>query len=126
VLLVARTEIFFQDPRALAAAIDKLAAFADAGADCLYAPGVTDKAAIAAIVAAVAPKPVNVLLMQPTMRLEELAELGVRRISIGGALARVAYGAARKAAQDMLAGSFTGLAGAAPGSQFNEMFGRYS
>jgi len=126
VLLVARTEIFFQDPQALTAAIDKLTAFAEAGADCLYAPGVTDKAAIAAIVAAVAPKPVNVLLMQPAMRLEELAELGVRRVSIGGALARVAYGAARKAAQDMLAGSFAGLAGATPGGQFNELFGRYS
>src|SRR5712691_6616365 len=63
VLLVARTEILLDEPDALAEAIDELLAFADAGADCLYAPGVRKKADMQAIVQAVAPKPVNVLVM---------------------------------------------------------------
>jgi 2-methylisocitrate lyase-like PEP mutase family enzyme len=62
-----------------------------AGADCLYAPGVTDSAEIATQVRAVAPRPVNVLLMNPQMRVADLAALGVRRISTGGALANAAW-----------------------------------
>jgi len=125
VLLVARTEGLLGDPTALTPAIDKLVAFADAGADCLYAPGVREKTDIAAIVRAVAPKPVNVLVMGPGLNLAELADLGVRRISIGGALARVAWAAIEAAAGKMREGSFEGLAGALPGSKLNGIFATY-
>ena len=91
VVLVGRTEGFLIGNRDLAATIKRLVAYAEAGADCLYAPGVTDLAAIAEIVAAVAPKPVNVLLMNPDMRLADLAAVGVRRVSTGGALAYAAW-----------------------------------
>ena len=114
VILVARTEGLLADPEALKPAIDKLVAFADAGADCLYAPGVKKKEDIAAMVRAVAPKPLNVLMSGPGPSVAELADLGVRRISVGGALARVAWGAMLAAAEQMKAGSFDGLAGAAP------------
>ena len=122
VILVARTEGLLIDPRAVTPAIDRLVAFAEAGADCLYAPGVIDKEDIAAMVHAVAPKPVNVLMMRPGFRFSELAELGVRRISIGGGLARVAYGAMINAAEQMKVGSFEGLAGAMQGKVLNEIF----
>jgi 2-methylisocitrate lyase-like PEP mutase family enzyme len=126
VLLVARTEGLLSDPAALTPAIDKLVAFADAGADCLYAPGVRDKADIAAIVRAVAPKPVNVLMMGPGLSVTELADLGVRRISIGGGLARVAWGAIEAAATKMHDGSFDGLASALSGSKLNGIFAAFA
>jgi 2-methylisocitrate lyase-like PEP mutase family enzyme len=125
VILVARTEGLIADPAALKPAIDKLVAFADAGADCLYAPGVKDKGAIATIVRAVAPKPVNVLALRPWMTLTELADLGVRRVSIGGALARVAWRAMIGAAEQMKAGSFEGLDDAIAGTEINEIFGTF-
>jgi 2-methylisocitrate lyase-like PEP mutase family enzyme len=87
VVLVARTETLLVDPSTISLAIDKLVAFADAGADCLYAPGVREKGEIASIVRAVAPKPVNVVMMRPGLSLAELTDLGVRRVSIGGAIA---------------------------------------
>lgn len=122
VILVARTEGLLIDPRAVTPAIDRLVAFAEAGADCLYAPGVINKGDIAAMVRAVAPKPLNVLMMRPGFQLSELAELGVRRISVGGALARVAYGAMINAAEQMKAGSFDGLAGGMQGKVLNDIF----
>ena len=126
VILVARTEGLLADAGALTQAIDKLVAFAAAGADCLYAPGVQRKDDIAALVRAVAPKPVNVLMMAQGHSLAELADLGVRRISVGGALARVAWGAVLAAAEKMRAGSFEGLAGAASGKELNEIFAGFS
>ncbi|RDJ93790.1 isocitrate lyase/phosphoenolpyruvate mutase family protein, partial [Lacticaseibacillus rhamnosus] len=87
------TEGLLIDPKAVKPAIDKLVAFADAGADVLYAPGVRDSNDIATMVRAVAPKPLNVLIMNPATTMAELADLGVRRISVGGALARVGWGA---------------------------------
>jgi 2-methylisocitrate lyase-like PEP mutase family enzyme len=123
VLLVARTEGLLADPEAIGTAIDKLVAFAEAGADCLYAPGVRKKEDIAAMVRAVAPKPVNVLIMGPGMNAAELADLGVRRISVGGALARVAWGALLPVMQQMKTGSFEGLSGAMPGGELNRVFG---
>lgn len=81
----------------------RLVAFAGAGADCLYAPGPTDLAEIAAIVAAVAPKPVNVLLMNADMRVAELAKIGVRRVSTGSALAEAAWRGFDKAAAALAA-----------------------
>jgi 2-methylisocitrate lyase-like PEP mutase family enzyme len=122
VILVARTEGMLADPTALTPAIDRLVAFAEAGADCLFAPGVRAKADIAAMVRAVAPKPLNVLVMGPGLSLAELADLGVRRISVGGGLARVAWGAMLAAAEQMKAGTFEGLGAAAPGAKLNGLF----
>jgi 2-methylisocitrate lyase-like PEP mutase family enzyme len=122
VVLVARTEGLLADPRAVAPAIDRLVAFAEAGADCLYAPGVRAKEDIAAMVRAVAPRPLNVLMAAPGLSLAELAALGVRRVSVGGALARVAWAATVAAATDMRAGSFAGLAAAMPGVALNDTF----
>jgi 2-methylisocitrate lyase-like PEP mutase family enzyme len=126
VILVARTEILFVESGAVKAAIDKLVAFADAGADCLYAPGVRDTKDIAAMVRAVAPTPLNVLVMGAGMNVAALAELGVRRISVGGALARVAWTAMISAAQQMKAGSFDGLAAAMPGRELDAAFAGFA
>jgi 2-methylisocitrate lyase-like PEP mutase family enzyme len=123
VLLVARAEVLLTDPSQVTPAIDKLVAFAAAGADCLYAPGLATKEDIAAVVRAVAPRPVNVLMATPRFTVGELADLGVRRISVGGALARTGWGALLRAAEAMRAGSFEGLAGAASGAELNRMFG---
>lgn len=121
VILVARTEGLLGDGT-LSAAIDKLMAFAEAAADCLYAPGVTEKDDIAAMVRAVAPKPLNVLITGPGPSVAELADLGVRGISGGGALARIAWGAVQAAAQQIRDGSFAGLANAASGKTLNGIF----
>jgi 2-methylisocitrate lyase-like PEP mutase family enzyme len=122
VILVARTEGLLADPGALKPAIDKLVAFAEAGADCLYAPGVKDKGDIATIVRAVAPKPLNVLALRPWLTLAEFADLGVRRISVGGALARVGWRAMMDAAERIKAGSFDGLDGGIAGTEINDIF----
>jgi 2-methylisocitrate lyase-like PEP mutase family enzyme len=107
-ILVARSECFLvghSEP--LQEAIRRLEKFAEAGADCLYAPGPRRRDDIAAIVKAVAPKPVNVLVGGPIdMTLADLAALGVRRVSVGGALARVAWGAFIRAAADLKDGRF--------------------
>jgi 2-methylisocitrate lyase-like PEP mutase family enzyme len=126
VILVARTEGLLNDPAALAPAIDRLVAFAEAGADCLYAPGVREKVEIAAMVRAVAPRSLNVLVMGSGPSVAELAELGVRRISVGGSLARVAWGAVLAAAERMREGSFDGLAGGASGKELNDVFGGFA
>jgi 2-methylisocitrate lyase-like PEP mutase family enzyme len=126
VILVARTEGLLADAAALSPAIDRLVAFAAAGADCLYAPGVQDKEHIATMVRAVAPKPLNVLMFGPGLSVAELADLGVRRISIGGALARVAWGAMLKVAEEIKRGSFAGLANGASGKSLNGIFGEFA
>jgi 2-methylisocitrate lyase-like PEP mutase family enzyme len=90
-VLVARTEAYLNGVDDPGFAIERLQAYADAGADCLFAPGVTEPAEIAAMVAAVAPKPVNVLILNPQMKIAELAALGVRRVSLGSALAAAAW-----------------------------------
>lgn len=126
VILVARTEGLLHDAEAITPAIDRLVAFAAAGADCLYAPGVRDKLHIATMVRAVAPKPLNVLVMDTGWSVAELADLGVCRISIGGALARAAWAGALAAAEQIKAGSFAGLAGATPGRQLNGMFAGFA
>ena len=125
VLLVARTELLLHDPAALTPAIDKLVAFAAAGADCLYAPGVREPKDIATLVRAVAPRPVNVLMHRPGLSVAELADLGVRRVSVGGALARVAWGALLAAAEQLRAGSFEGLSKAASGADLNRIFATF-
>jgi 2-methylisocitrate lyase-like PEP mutase family enzyme len=110
----------------LAETIKRLQAYAEAGADCLYAPGIRTKDEIRAVVEAVAPKPVNVLIGWPTeLTVQDLAALGVRRISVGGALARSAWGGFMRAAKEIAeAGSFAGFGEAASGMELNGLFGR--
>jgi 2-methylisocitrate lyase-like PEP mutase family enzyme len=121
VLLTARSEGFIANRPDLDETIRRLTAFAAAGADCLYAPGLRDEAQISAVVQAVAPRPVNVLT--PGLSVAALAGLGVRRISVGGSLARSAWGgfltAAREIAQE---GTFGAFAQGAPGGELNKTF----
>jgi len=102
VLLVGRSEGFLIGRTDLDATIERLVAYAEAGADCLYAPGIREVSAIAEVVRAVAPKPVNVLLMGPEMRVSELAAVGVRRVSTGGGLAAAAWKGFEQAARLLL------------------------
>jgi 2-methylisocitrate lyase-like PEP mutase family enzyme len=123
VMLVARCEGFLTGERDLAKTIARLVAFAEAGADCLYAPGIYKPEDIAAVVKAVHPKPVNVLTVQPSMTVAGLADLGVRRISVGGALARTAWAGFIRAAQEIAEqGTFTEFAAAAKGAELNGLF----
>lgn len=126
VLLVARTEGLLRDPSALGPAIDKLVAFAAAGADCLYAPGVRTKEDVVTMVRAVAPKPLNVLAMRPGLELGELAELGVRRVSLGSGLARVVWAKTLDAANSLRAGSLGALAGGSSVGDLNSIFKAFS
>lgn len=125
-LLTARCEAFLVGhPDPLATTLDRLVAYADAGAECLYAPRVRDPADIAAIVKAVAPRPVNVLVAAPSPELTvaRLTDLGVRRISVGSALARVAWGAFTRAARSIAdGGTFDELSGAADFDELNKLF----
>jgi len=123
VVLTARCEAaLVQYPDALRVAIDRLVAFAAAGADCLYAPGFYEPTEISAIVKAVAPKPVNVLA-RPGLTVSQLADLGVRRISVGSSLARVAWGAFMRSAQEIAQeGSFASFSAGAPHGELNELF----
>lgn len=127
VLLTARAEAFLTGhPRPLETVLERLVAFAEAGADCLFAPGLRTREEIAAVVAAVAPQPVNVLTSDPTwMTAAALAELGVRRISVGSALARVGWASFLDAAREIAAsGSFRVLESAAPFSTLDRLFAR--
>jgi 2-methylisocitrate lyase-like PEP mutase family enzyme len=126
VVLTARCEAYLVgDPDARRTALDRLVAYAEAGADCLFAPGVRDPGEIAEQVRAVAPRPLNVIVSAPGpgLNLAGLADLGVRRISVGSALARVAWGAFLRAARDIAAtGSFDALGGAEPFATLNAAF----
>lgn len=126
VVLTARCEAWLvSDPDPLRVSLARLAAFAEAGADCLYAPGVSKPDEIVAIVKAVAPRPVNVLVSSPSPdhTVNRLADLGVRRISVGSALARVAWGAFISAARSIAeTGTFEGFAGAASFAELNGLF----
>jgi 2-methylisocitrate lyase-like PEP mutase family enzyme len=126
VVLTARCEAhLLAVPDARKVALERLAAFAEAGADCLFAPGVRDPEAIAEIVRAVAPKPVNVLVSAAGtgLTVARLADLGVRRVSVGSAFARTALGAFLRAARELAKdGSFEGLAGASPFPELNASF----
>jgi 2-methylisocitrate lyase-like PEP mutase family enzyme len=128
VVFTARCEAWLVgEPEPLRVATDRLVAFAEAGADCLYAPGVSQPDEIAAIVKAVSPKPVNVLVSKFNcdLSVSRLADLGVRRISVGSALANVAWGAFMNAARNIKdTGAFAGLASAAPFAELNELFER--
>jgi 2-methylisocitrate lyase-like PEP mutase family enzyme len=123
-LLVGRAENFLWGRADLADTIRRLQAYADAGADCLYAPGIKTREEIAAVVTAVAPKPVNLLVgFASELTLADIAALGVRRVSVGGALARSAWGGFMRAAQAIAKdGRFDGFATAASGAQLNGLF----
>src|SRR5437588_3867118 len=107
-------------------AIERLVAYAAAGADCLYAPGVSEPKEIAEIVRAVAPKPLNVLVsgFNHHLSMSQLSDLGVRRISVGSGLALVAWSAFIRAARSLTSGSFKGLADAASSDELNQIFGQ--
>lgn len=118
VLLTGRSEGFIRGLPDLEETIRRLKAYAAAGADCLYCPGISTREQIAAVVKAVAPKPVNFLMGGPSdLSVRDLADLGVRRISVGGALARSAWGGFMRMAKEIAdAGTFKGFAQAAPGA----------
>lgn len=126
VMLVGRAECFLVGVEDIDEVIRRLVAYSEAGADCLYAPGLSEREHISAVVAAVAPKPVNLLISGPGgLTIADAAALGVRRVSVGGALARTAWGGFIRAVKTLAEqGSFDGFVGAAPHGELNEFFRR--
>ena len=123
VLLTGRCEGFLVGQPDLAMVIDRLNAYSQAGADCLYAPGIRTKEQIAAVVKAVHPKPVNFLQGWPGLSVAEITGLGVRRISVGGSLARTAWAGFMRAAREIAdKGTFSELGNGTPGGELNKMF----
>lgn len=123
VLLVGRAENFIVGRPDLSDTIARLRAYSAAGADVLYAPGIGDPEDIRAVVGAVAPKPVNLLIgSASTMTTADASALGVRRISVGGSLARAAWGGFMRAAQTLAQGRFDGFAQNAAGRELNAVF----
>ncbi len=122
-LLTGRCEGFLVGRDDLDMVIDRLKAYAEAGADCLYAPGIKTKEQISAVVKAVHPKPVNLLIGASGLSVKQAEELGVRRISVGGSLARTAWAGFMRAAREMAEqGTFTELANGYSGGELNKMF----
>lgn len=125
IVLTGRSEGFIVGRPDLAETIRRLTAYAEAGADCLYAPGLRSISDITAVVRALAPKPVNVLVGSDFTTVAELADTGVRRISVGGALARAAWFGFLHAAKEIAdQGTFTGLANTVPFADINGSFNR--
>src|SRR5947209_5463736 len=124
VMLVGRAECFLVGHEdALNESIRRLQAYADAGADCLYAPGVRKRADIEVLVKAVAPKPFNLLIgLASPLTLDDYAAVGVRRISVGGALAGAAWGAFARAARHLAEGRFDGFAQNEGNAVLNQTF----
>ena len=127
VLLTARSEGFLVGRPDLEETLRRLIAYADAGADCLYAPGISSPSDIQQVVASVSPKPVNVLVGSDFTTLADLANAGVRRISVGGALARAAWGPFIEAAKQIADhGTFTRLNQGIPFAEINGLFSALS
>lgn len=123
VLLIGRAECFLVGRPDLDETISRLVAYSQAGADCLYAPGLKHREQIERVVAAVVPKPVNVLVSSPIFTVAELAGMGVRRVSVGGALARAAWGGFIRAARQLAeAGRFEGFSDAASSAELGTLF----
>ena len=123
VLLTGRSEGFIVGRPDLAETIRRLTAYAEAGADCLYAPGLRTPEQITAVVGAVKPKPVNVLVGSDFATVSQLTKLGVRRISVGGALARAAWSGFLQAAKEIAEhGTFTNLGRAVSFAEINDSF----
>ena len=124
VLLTGRCEAFLRGVKDMNLVIDRLTAYAEAGADCLYAPGISTKEEISTVVKAVHPRPVNLLVGAAGPGLADAGSLGVRRISVGGALGRMAWAGFMKASKEMAEkGTFFELANGYPGGELNKMFG---
>jgi 2-methylisocitrate lyase-like PEP mutase family enzyme len=123
-MLIGRAECFLVGQPDIDVTIARLKAYANAGADCLYAPGIKTPEHISAVVTAVAPKPVNLLIgFGADLTLTQFANLGVRRISVGGALARSAWGGFMRAAKLIVEeGRFNGFTDAASGGELNKFF----
>ena len=123
VVFTARTEGFICGRPDLDETIRRLKAFAELGADCLYPPGIRTREQITAVVKAVAPKPVNLLVSTSALTVAEIAAMGVRRISVGGTLARVAWTAVMQSARQIAeTGKFDSFAGVIPNSELNALF----
>src|SRR3954467_8188206 len=123
VLLTGRCEAFLRGVKDMKLVIDRLTAYAEAGADVLYAPGVSTAEEISTVVKAVAPKPFNLLVGAAGPSLKMAGDLGVRRISVGGALARMAWTGFMKASKEMAEqGTFGEFANGYPGGELNKMF----
>src|ERR1700754_158666 len=125
VVLAAQTDGLLIDPTSFTSTTDRLVAFADAGADCLCAPGVRNKQDIASMVRAVAPKPLGVLMMDLELTVGELADVGVRRIGVGSGLAQIAWDALLSAARNMQTSSFDGLYCHTSDAELNDRFGKF-
>jgi|SRR6266536_999173 len=130
VVLTGRCEAWLvRDPNPLHTALERLTAYAEAGADCLYAPGVSNPDEIMQIVKSVAPKPVNILVsgFNHQLSVSQLADLGARRISVGSGLALAAWAAFLRATREIKTnGIFNGLANNAASAELNELFGEES
>ena len=124
VVLTGRTEGFLVGRPDLDESIRRLKAYAEAGADCLYVPGIRAREPIAAVIQAVAPRPVNILVGAPSeLTITDLTALGARRVSVGGALARAAWGGFIRAARTLAeTGRFDAFAHAAPHGELNDFF----
>ena len=123
VMLTGRCEAYLVGKPDLGFVIERLNAYSEAGADCLYAPGIKTREDIAAIVKAVAPKPVNLLIGASGLSVAEASDLGVRRISVGGSLARTAWAGFMQAAREIAEqGTFTELSKGYSGGELNKMF----
>jgi methylisocitrate lyase len=121
-LLTGRSEGFIAGRPDLKETIRRLTAYAEAGADCLFAPGIKTKEDIVAVVRAVAPKPVNFIALAGGFTLAEITDLGVRRISVGGALARTAWGGFMTAAKEIVEKGTFSFANGASGAELNTIF----
>src|SRR5262249_23089106 len=123
--LTGRSEGFIAGRPDINETVRRLTAYAEAGADCLYAPGLKTLTDIKTVIAAVAPKPVNVLMATDFATVSDLAAAGVRRISVGGALARTAWTGFLAAAREIAEhGTFVALARSTPGAELNKLFNR--
>ena len=123
-VLTVRAENFLHGRRDLDDTIKRLVAYSEAGADVLFAPGLPDMDSIKAVCRAVSPKPVNVLAGRSDLTVAELAEAGVRRISVGSALTRAAFTAFLRAAQEIAeAGTFTWLDETMPFAELSARMG---
>jgi len=123
VLLTGRCEGFLVGREDLNMVIERLQAYSQAGADCLYAPGIKTREQISAVVKAVHPKPVNLLIGASGLSVKQAEDLGVRRISVGGSLARTAWAGFMRSAREMVEkGTFTELANGYSGGELNKMF----
>ncbi|MEP9349580.1 isocitrate lyase/phosphoenolpyruvate mutase family protein [Xanthobacter sp. KR7-225] len=124
VVLTARAECYLVGRPDIAEVIARLTAYAQAGADCLYAPGIRTRAEISAVVEAVAPVPVNLLMPGALgFTVSDIAAMGVRRISVGSTLSRVAWGAFMAAVEEIRGpGGFETFRGAVPFAEINGLF----